>query len=208
MARTRGSDRGASESAPAEPRRLRADARRNRARVLDAAAETFANEGLSVSVHEIARRAGVGTGTVSRHFPTKDALFAAIVLDRIGRLIQHAETLRATKKPGEAFFGFFAYMVAEGATNLGLGEAFVGAGFDVEAAASSVENDLMGTLAAMLADAQRARAVRKDVDVADIKALIEGCMARHRQATDTKARDRIVSVVCDGLQPARRRRRT
>jgi len=65
---------------------LRADARRNRARVMEVAAEIFTTEGLSVPVHEIARRAGVGTGTVSRHFPTKEHLFAAILRDRMAVL--------------------------------------------------------------------------------------------------------------------------
>lgn len=179
---------------------MRADARRNRARVLDAAAELFASEGQSVPVREIARRAGVGTGTVSRHFPTKDALFTAIVVSRIERLIEHGQSVRATTEPGQAFFEFFAYMVSEGATNLGVGAALAGSGFDVEAAASGAQNDLMGTLAALLKDAQVAGAVRRDVDVADIKALISGCISRHRQASDAAGRDRIVSVVRDGLR--------
>jgi len=63
----------------AQPDRpLRADAARNRARVLEVAYDTFAAEGLSVPIDEIARRAGVGAGTVYRHFPTKDDLFLAV----------------------------------------------------------------------------------------------------------------------------------
>jgi AcrR family transcriptional regulator len=183
---------------------MRADAERNRARVLDVAAELFASQGLSVPVRDIARRAGVGTGTVSRHFPTKDALFTAIVLSRIERLIERGESLRATTKPGKAFFEFFGYMVTEGATNLGVGAALAGSGFDVQAVASGAQNDLMGMLAALLKDAQMAGAVRRDVDVADIKALIGGCIARQRQASDAAARDRVVTVVCDGLRMRRR----
>ena len=66
---------------PARP--MRADARRNRARVLEAARAVFAEEGLAVPLDEIAARAGVGAGTVYRHFPTKEALFEAVVTDRI-----------------------------------------------------------------------------------------------------------------------------
>ena len=67
----------------AQPDRpLRADAARNRARVLEVAYDTFAAEGLSVPIDEIARRAGVGAGTVYRHFPTKDDLYRAVVEDR------------------------------------------------------------------------------------------------------------------------------
>jgi AcrR family transcriptional regulator len=85
-------------------RRMRSDARRNRERVLAAAIEAFAAEGLAVSVHEIARRAGVGTGTVSRHFPTKQALYEAIVLERVGQLVAHARSLSESLDAGEAFF--------------------------------------------------------------------------------------------------------
>lgn len=71
-------------------RPLRADARRNRERVLAAAQEAFAAEGISVPLDEIARRAGVGAGTVYRHFPTKEALFAAAIVDRVDRMTGRA----------------------------------------------------------------------------------------------------------------------
>lgn len=78
-------------------RRVRADAARNRARVLEVAYQTFAADGLSVPVDEIARRAGVGAGTVYRHFPTKEALFQAVIADRMHRIIDkgHAQIGRA-----------------------------------------------------------------------------------------------------------------
>ena len=68
-------------------RPMRADAARNRARVLEVAYETFAADGLSVPIDEIARRAGVGAGTVYRHFATKEALFHAVVKDRMQHLV-------------------------------------------------------------------------------------------------------------------------
>jgi AcrR family transcriptional regulator len=192
---------------PADPEAgapVRADARRNRARVLEAAIDAFASEGLSVPVHEIARRAGVGTGTVSRHFPTKEALFQAIVSSIAQRLVERARQrqLTATEDPGAAFFEFFTAMVEEGATNRGLADAFAGAGFDVEAAASHVEHDVMGALRDLLGRAQRAGAVRADVDVADVKALMVGCLARERPTADARARARMIAVVCEGLRPS------
>ena len=120
----------------AEPR-LRADARRNRARILAVAVQAFATEGLSVPVQEIARRAGVGTGTVSRHFPTKEALFEAILLSRAGQLTEEATALLGDTDPGAAFFGFFSRLIGEGAANLGLAEALTGAGYDLDEAAPS-----------------------------------------------------------------------
>lgn len=180
-------------------RTLRADAQRNRARVLEAAATAFAADGLSVPVHEIARRAGVGTGTVSRHFPTKEALFRAIVADRVERLVERARSLAAAKEPGPAFFAFFSSMVTESATNRGLAESFAGVGFDIEAAASDTGHDAMDVLRDMLARAQKAGAVRGDVDVADVKALIVGCLAREHHA-DPTARNRMITIACRGLR--------
>ena len=181
----------------AEPR-LRADARRNRARILAVAVQAFATEGLSVPVQEIARRAGVGTGTVSRHFPTKEALFEAILLSRAGQLTEEATALLDDAEPGAAFFSFFSKLIGEGAANLGLAEALTGAGYDLDAAARRDGVDPMTALARLLDRAQRAGAVRPDVDVADVKALIGGCLAR---AGDPAALDRMVAVARQGLQP-------
>jgi len=185
----------------------RADALRNRALVLRVAAETFAAEGLSVPVHEIARRAGVGTGTVSRHFPTKEALFAAVLLDRMAWLTERADTLSATADPDVAFFTFFATLIHEGAGHRGLAESLAGAGFDVESAAVDAGSDVSGRLRTMLEAAQRAGAVRASITFADVKALMTGCLAREIDPADVGARDRVIAVVCDGLrEPAGERR--
>lgn len=179
-------------------RSLRADARRNRSRVLEAAIAAFAAEGLSVPVHEIARRAGVGTGTVSRHFPTKESLFLAIVNSVAERLVERARQLAATEEPATALVEFLVAMVEEGAANRALSDAFVGAGFDVETAASGADFDVIGALGDLLVRAQRAGAVRSDVDTADLKALLVGCLARGRD--DAAARARMVAIVSRGLR--------
>src|SRR3954466_7832785 len=102
-------------------RPLRADAARNRARVLEVAYETFAADGLSVPIDEIARRAGVGAGTVYRHFPTKGDLFAAVVESRLQHTTPAGRPLLDEPGPGEALFAFLRSMVLEwGATDQGL----------------------------------------------------------------------------------------
>jgi AcrR family transcriptional regulator len=179
---------------------VRADARRNRARVLEVAIETFGAEGLSVPLHEIARRAGVGTGTVSRHFPTKEALYAAIVSNIAERLVAQARELDRTEDPGGAFFSFFAGMVREGAVNRGLGDALAGSGFEVEAAADRSDHNVLGALGELLTRAQRAGAVRGDVDLADVKALMVGCLARERGPAGGPATERMIAIACDGLR--------
>src|SRR3954467_10927193 len=104
-------------------RPLRADAARNRARVLKVAYETFAAEGLAVPIDEIARRAGVGAGTVYRHFPTKEELYRAVVEDRIRRIVEEGRALLAVQDPAEALFTFLRSMVLQwGATDRGLAD--------------------------------------------------------------------------------------
>ena len=180
-------------------RGLRADARRNRARVLAVAAEVFAAEGLSVPVHEIARRAGVGTGTVSRHFPTKEDLFAAILLDRMEHLTRQADELAATRGAGDAFFAFFAMVAGEGVANRGLAEALAGAGYDLDAAGAQAGFDVSGRLSTMLTRAQQAGDVRADVGYLDVKALLGACLAR--DAADAAALAPVITVICQGLRP-------
>ena len=105
----------------AEPDRpLRADAARNRARVLEVAYDTFAAEGLSVPIDEIARRAGVGAGTVYRHFPTKEDLYRAVVEDRIGNIVDEGRAVLRADDPGEGLFAILRSMVLQwGATDRG-----------------------------------------------------------------------------------------
>lgn len=173
----------------------RADAQRNRERVLATAAEVFAVEGLAVPVHEIARRAGVGTGTVSRHFPTKEALYAAVLLERMRELSRYADGLAAEHDPGDAFFALFTHLVREGTRHRGLAETLAGSGFDIEAAANAADCNVSDRLHRLMARAQRAGSVRAAVTVADLKALIAGCLAY--DGTDP---DRVIEVICTGLR--------
>lgn len=180
---------------------MRADARRNREKVLRAAFEALATEGLAVPVQEIARRAGVGTGTVSRHFPTKEALYAAVVAERLERMVRAARALAEEKGPGEAFRDFFVFMVDEGALNHGVGEALRGNGFDIAALVRETGHDVTAALDRLLRAAQLSGEVRADVTAEDVKALVDGCMARERRGPDEEGRRRTVAVVLDGLAP-------
>ena len=175
---------------------MRADAERNRAKVIEAAAAAFAEDGMSVSVAEIGRRAGVGTGTVSRHFPTKEALYKAIVLNRVAEIVADASRVVADNEPGAAFFAFFEYMVGRAAADKGLAEALGGDGFDIETTAAHSDHDPDGVEQRLLAAAQRAGAVRADVTQADVKALLGACLTAPDRA-------RMVAIVTAGLRPER-----
>ncbi|HSS22831.1 MAG TPA: TetR/AcrR family transcriptional regulator [Mycobacterium sp.] len=183
-------------------RRLRADAARNRARVLDVAYETFAAEGLSVPIDEIARRAGVGAGTVYRHFPTKEALFAAVIEDRMQHLVDDGYALLKSEGPGEALFTYLRSIVLQwGATDRGLVDALAGLGIDIPSVAPDAEDAFLAVLADLLRAAQDAGTARQDIGVREVKSILVGCQAM--EAYNSALADRVTDVVVDGLRAAR-----
>ncbi|AIY48411.1 MULTISPECIES: TetR/AcrR family transcriptional regulator [Mycolicibacterium] len=178
---------------------MRADAARNRARLLEVAYETFAAEGLSVPIDEIARRAGVGAGTVYRHFPTKEALFQAVIAERIRGVVEEGRSLLAEADPAEAIFMFLRSMVLQwGAADRGLVDALAGSGIDVNTLVPEAEDEYLTVVGDLLAAAQRAGTVRSDITVADVKALLVGCQAM--QSYNADVAERVTSVVFDGLR--------
>jgi AcrR family transcriptional regulator len=162
-------------------RPLRADARRNRARVLAVAQEVFETEGLAVPVDEVAKRAGVGVGTVYRHFPTKEALFEAIIMTRLDQLAEQAESFNDAEDPGEAFFHFFVVMVKQIVLNKALGEALSAAGRDLATISDNSGKVVREALAVLLKRAQDAGAVRTDVSGEDVKAIMLGIVTMEKQ---------------------------
>ncbi len=185
---------------PARP--LRADAARNRARVLDVAYETFAAKGLSVPIDEIARRAGVGAGTVYRHFPTKEALFAAVIENRMQCLVEDGYSLLKTEGSGEAIFTFLRSIVLQwGATDGGLVDALAGYGIDITCAAPDAEEAFLAVLGELLRAAQEAGTARRDVGAREVKAILVGCQAM--EAYNSALAERVTDVVIDGLRVKR-----
>jgi AcrR family transcriptional regulator len=187
----------------AQPDRpVRADAARNRARVLEVAYDTFAAEGLSVPIDEIARRAGVGAGTVYRHFPTKEALFQAVIADHLRRIIADGRALLESEQPGQALFAFLRSMVLQwGAADRGLVEALAGLGIDVNSAVPEAEEDFLALLDELLTAAQEAGTARSDVTVPEVKTLLVGCQAM--QSYNGELADRVTEVALDGLRSNR-----
>jgi AcrR family transcriptional regulator len=195
----RRSPHGGGEDAPERP--LRADAQRNRERVLAVAQEVFATEGLSIGMEELARRAGVGVGTFYRHFPTKEALFVAVVRRRVEGIIAEAEALEGDPDPGAAFFRFFARLVEGGEEKKDLVQALDRAGIALAGSAPEVATRLRASAGRLLARAQRAGAVRGDVGVPELMALARAAFAVSQGDIEPRTRQRIIGILCDGLRP-------
>jgi len=185
-------------------RELRADARRNRERVLRTAQQMFAADGLGVSLDEIARRAGVGPGTVHRHFPAKEELYLAVAIDQLEQLAAEAKVLAATGDPTTALFTQLSRMIASGAENVAVKSALAAAEFDLRAAAPDVAADLTREVANLLDLAQKAHAVRADASAEEVMALVAGAFAAIRHAgaeTSPERSAHIARLILDGLRP-------
>ncbi|WP_407551364.1 helix-turn-helix domain-containing protein [Streptomyces sp. Pv4-95] len=201
----------------------RADARRNRALVLQAARSAFEERGLGVPLGEIARRAGVGAGTVYRHFPSKEALFRASIEDRLRLFTDTARDLADAEDPGGVFFRFLAAVVRLASRNKALCDALEAAGSAAEAACGSgdggrgrgregeappgIEQEFEEAWGVLLVRAQEAGAVREDVRLEDVRVLLIGCMTMERQRSGAGAEGetpgRMTALLCDGLRPGR-----
>lgn len=177
---------------------MRADAARNRAHVLEVAYATFAAEGLGVPVDEIARRAGVGAGTVYRHFPAKQDLFRAVIADRMQRIVDEGRALLVSDPAGGIFSLMRAMVLDWGATDRGLVEAFSGAGVDIDHAVPEADAEFLAMMGDLLAAGQAGGTVRADVTVPEVKGLVVGLQAI--QAYKAAVIDTALAVVFDGLR--------
>jgi len=190
-----------STSAPERP--LRADARRNRDRVLAVAAEMFAEQGLDVGVAEIARRAEVGSATLFRHFPTKEALIGAVLEQRLESFEGLAEGVQDIEDPEEAFRTLMLRAVRTQVRDRGLVESLINV---VQSFSQPrIEEHMQRVVAdytVVLRRAQEAGAVRDDVVAEDLMAL--GCGIASSYCSDLgqpEIVERYLGVILDGLRP-------
>jgi AcrR family transcriptional regulator len=144
----------------------------------------------------VAQRAGVGVGTVYRHFPTKEALFAAIVTARINELCATTTQLAADEAP-EAVFSFLREFGRQASAKQDLFDAMDAAGLDIKSACAASVDELTRGIDQLLEQAKAAGAVRDDVATAEVMALIVG--ACHSKQDDVVCQ-RMVEIVCDGIR--------
>jgi|tagenome__1003787_1003787.scaffolds.fasta_scaffold20972062_4 AcrR family transcriptional regulator len=156
-----------------DERPLRADARRNRERILGAARAVCAEQGANVQIDDVARLAGVGVGTVYRHFPTKDALIEALVAEKFCMTIENLRAALEIEDPWEAFAAGLRTNAEVMAADAGLRDALIRLG--PAARHSDDDRAEVHALATRLIErAQTAGVVREDVTADDVGSLMAG----------------------------------
>jgi AcrR family transcriptional regulator len=181
-------------------RKPRADAIRNRERVLEAAKEVFSQGGPEASLEAVARRAGVGIGTLYRHFPTREALYEAVYRREVEQLVELRKHLQAETVPVEALRLWIGAGVEFMATKKGMAAALaMAAASSSELAAYSLDQ-LSRALGELLQRAVSAGEIRADIDPEDLlRTLVGMCYAHDRPGWQAKVL-RLVNVFIDGLR--------
>ena len=187
------------DTSPVASRPQRADARRNRAKVIEAARAAFAQYGLDAQMDDIARRAGVGVGTLYRHFPTKDALVRAMVADHMERMAERGRAaLEEGGDPWEGFAGFLRWCGEHQMHDRALGEVL--ASQPTETFTDAVRSSGLEDVGAeLLARAHAAGAVRDDVTAEDIPVVMCG-LGAVRGSRGPEAGRRYLGLMLDGMR--------
>jgi AcrR family transcriptional regulator len=181
-----------------EPRALRADARRNRERIVKAARAVFAQHGRDAQMDDVARRAKVGVGTVYRHFPTKEGLIEAVAADKFEGLTREATAALAAEDPWEAFERFVWYAAEQVARDRTLFEVMGTTSCQLERA-TQTKLELQAAVGELMRRAQAAGALRPEAgpqDMGMIMCAIGGAMA----VSGTDDWQRLLRYVLDGLR--------
>jgi AcrR family transcriptional regulator len=196
-------DTGGSQTVGVElsaTRPLRRDAERNRERILAAARELFVEHGLTVGVDEIARRAGVGMGTLYRRFPNKDALVDETLAAAVGRVRELAASARETAPAGQALREFLIGSIADDACRW----AFVSRRLWTGRTRSLVFDEVVPLLGTMFADAQQVGVVRSDAVLADLIVLLRAMrvLLELTDAPHGTTWRRYIDLLLDSLRPS------
>ncbi|MGY6022181.1 TetR/AcrR family transcriptional regulator [Streptomyces spinosirectus] len=188
----------------AQVKPMRADARRNYERLLKAAAAAFAEHGEQASLDDIARRAGVGSGTLYRHFPTRQALLEAVYVDAVEALGNRADEIAGELPPGEALAEWL-FEVCVGTIEVrGLKSLLGSAVTDgSNAALTACATHMKGAAERLVVAAQRDGALRADVEPIDVLRLAHGVSSASELANGgSEHLRRYLSFLTEGLRPA------
>jgi AcrR family transcriptional regulator len=193
-------DMSARQAGP--PRAMRSDAQRNYQRLLRAANEAFAEHGADdASLEEIARRAGVGIGTLYRHFPARQDLLEAVYRDQAEALRRRAVDLLQSASPDEALAAWLRALVDFGSTKRNLSSALLATLDKKSELLSSCGAAIRESATALLSRAQQSGTVRADASASDLLRIVHAIsMAVERPPTDDGQADRLLGLILDGLR--------
>ncbi|TVL90207.1 TetR/AcrR family transcriptional regulator [Streptomyces sp. SAJ15] len=182
-------------------RPMRADARRNYERLLAEARTAFTEHGTDASLEDIARRAGVGIGTLYRHFPNRTALMGAVFYGEMDALMARSHELAEAPRPCHALVDWLRAVIDHASTYRGLARAFLSASADSCSELSRCRQPLREAGSALLARAQEAGAVRAEVEIDDLMQLTNAiALAVEQSPEDPELADRLLTLTFTGLK--------
>ncbi len=190
-------------STPDTPSRpQRADARRNHEKIVAAAMEAFAETGLHTQMDDLARRAGVGVGTLYRHFPTKDDLIRAVIVHHMAAMAEEAQARLAADDddPWEAFAGFLLTCAERHERERLLSQVLATQPASWFRHAAVVETELADRAGRLMRRAQAGGTIRADARADDIPVIMCGLSAVLEADWGTRAGRRYMALVLDGLR--------
>lgn len=182
-------------------RKPRADSLRNREQLLEAAKSAFNSVGADVPLEEIARRAGLGIGTLYRHFPTRDALMAAVYRREVEQLSASAEALLAAKPPAEALKAWLHVLVDYMATKRVIAPALQASPGEGSAAYASAGPAIAEAMNRLAAAAVRSGDIRADIGPGDLYRMLIGVSHGYDQPDWEPSARRLIDVLIAGLKP-------
>lgn len=193
------------ELPPSARRPRRADARRNYDRLLDVARDAVAEHGADASLDEIARKAGVGSATLYRHFPTRAALLEAVFYEHVERLYEQSQRLLTSPTPGAALGAWLRAVLSHSIRNRGLAASMRSAcGEAVAANLSWCHGAMRNAAGNLLVRAQEAGEIRADVEISDLLRMVNGLALANLEYPDGEASaERMLGFVLDGFRVAR-----
>jgi AcrR family transcriptional regulator len=191
----------AMSTAPTPARPMRADARRNHDRLLSEARTSFAAQGTDASLEDIARKAGVGIGTLYRHFPNRQALMNAVFQEALTALLDRSRELAHADQPCTALVEWLGAIITHAGEYRGLAQALMSASGDETSALTSCHVPLRQAGAQLLARAQTSGSVRADVSIDDLLQLTNAiALAAEQTPADPALADRLLRLTLRGLK--------
>ncbi|MFG2770688.1 TetR/AcrR family transcriptional regulator [Streptomyces sp. NPDC048350] len=183
---------------------MRADARRNHERLLTEARAVFAEHGTDASLEDVARRAGVGIGTLYRHFPTREALINAVFQEALAALLQRGRELAEAEEPCPALVEWLRSLITHAGEYRGLSRALMTAmsgSRDARSALAQCGVPLRAAGETLLSRAQEAGTVRGDVSIGDLMQLTNAiALAAEQSPEDEELADRLLALTLRGLK--------